>query len=1058
MVDVWVASTELPGRFENQSWPSLQSNIASIIRHETNDIYLVRVVPRAKMATKQTGYAVIVMVLCNEADKRALMQTVHSALHTSTLEGRLQSVSHIQIDSNHASSSSAPKGVDIQSVELLSIGEEGTTTCPGDCNSHGKCVGEVCVCDQDWYGTSCDTQNECLAGCPEPMVCDSTNTKCQCPAGFTGQLCDEKLCPVQDCNKHGSCVKGVCECTDDWGGDACELPNTCEGEPLCSGHGSCQRNMFDSPKLACACDHDYHGLGCEIYKHCPSDCSGHGLCDRGTCVCDQGYESSDCSEQTLCPRNCSFHGECVLGKCYCEKEYTSYDCARRLPSCLNGCSGVGECQDNLCVCPPHYFGADCSIHNPNVTSYCPNNCSRHGRCVQSKCECELGFKGDDCSAVDVACPNRCSGAGACQADGTCLCKAGSAGADCSQVTPIIQEIPCLHNCSGNGVCEFGSCACRKGFKGIDCSRAVLSCTNGCSGVGKCVSGKCECDHGFEGTACESPAMPSYRCPRNCSGNGRCVGQVCACYHGFLGTDCSIEAYCHNNCSGHGLCIDGDCVCKPGYGGSSDSTLTDCSRVVALCPNWCSGRGVCHEDALCRCDLGFTGPDCSRAVVCSLNCSGHGTCSKEGRCVCGLGFTGDACETKLRTCLVECGLHRKCHDGQCVCAEGWTGDDCSVPPPNPLGCPSVSALLECSGHGTCVHGKCLCDAGWYESTCEFACPANCSSTATTTQGVCVNGACVCAEQWSGLDCSTQYIGPHWNHSAFALAPASMVMAPYQILVQEAEAADHKVTPPQSIQPITPTVATNTASVAPVVALQVPIPDTHRQLQADPTDECEGRCGTKGQCVRGHCECNLLLGFGGVNCNERVSLCPSLCSGNGWCDFKSGRCECARGFSGIDCSIGPPLEMVCAQNCSGSGICQDNHCACNRATSGKACNVFCPKGCSGNGVCVHGACLCATHYHGDDCAQYQPPQLSPANRRPARAVQPAPNSLTVGGSDSETDMLEFTAALAQELKAEKGNDANLVNLIEQDEGEGKATNDVDFERLLKDALVADGALKQ
>lgn len=86
---------------------------------------------------------------------------------------------------------------------------------------------------------------------------------------------------------------------------------------------------------------------------CPSDCSFHGECNKGTCICDPKYTGNDCSsiffflnfklkvlnnsKQVLLDcgaSNCggSSHGTCNNGQCVCTPEYQGSDCS--IPSCI----------------------------------------------------------------------------------------------------------------------------------------------------------------------------------------------------------------------------------------------------------------------------------------------------------------------------------------------------------------------------------------------------------------------------------------------------------------------------------------------------------------------------------------------------------------------------------------------------------------------------------------------------------------------------------------------------------------------------------------------------
>ena len=98
----------------------------------------------------------------------------------------------------------------------------------------------------------------------------------------------------------------------------------------------------------------------------------------------------------------------------------------------------------------------------------------------------------------------CSGAGTCQADGTCACRAGTGGDTCQNVCPqatdtderILKNLGITNadvsgkDCAGHGVCDkyTALCACERGFYGPSCSLVcpVDALGRTCSGNGTCV--------------------------------------------------------------------------------------------------------------------------------------------------------------------------------------------------------------------------------------------------------------------------------------------------------------------------------------------------------------------------------------------------------------------------------------------------------------------------------------------------------------------------------------------------------------------------------------------
>ena len=581
----------------------------------------------------------------------------------------------------------------------------------------------------------------------------------------------------------------------------------CAGQCACSGHGQCADGLIGDG--ACACDRDaergfWAGADCSICAwgwggpnctwQCPTAdphgvgralvCGGRGICraDTGRCACVAPYTGADCTFR--CPaaagQACAGHGNCmadsedgaVLGRCDCSAGHSTGHWA-----------GVA-CEH----CRRPYVG-------PNCTAQCPGLCVGHGRCVWDRrgptCECSRGFVGLDCAQ---ACPvgvwgDVCAGHGTCVAGGgaaICACAASTAtghwmGPACEECAVgwvgAACDVPCPHAAPSSAVCSArgnctrdGRCACAAGTCGPACeweagACAASSCPNG--RYGRDCAGLCNCS--VTGVCFDGPF-----------GTGECL-----CLTGWAGPRCDVLCPVAPGgvCSGHGMCDrhTGHCRCAAEWRtrGSEAPCGAPCPRSG---PGVCSAHGRCTADALCICDDGYSGTDCSQ--VCpqpwgGAVCSGHGTCTSGG-CSCTgnaeLGFwAGPACDACAPgfagpSCQAAC-VNGVTSGWQCLCTPGYARPNCSVACPG-----SVRTGGLCFGHGTCDDGadgtgECVCYAGYAGGNCDLVCPGGAANTCSG-HGQCdaVTGTCQCqdsaAGRWGGAACDRcrgDFFGVHCDLS-------------------------------------------------------------------------------------------------------------------------------------------------------------------------------------------------------------------------------------------------------------------------------------------------------
>mmetsp|Transcript_62586 Transcript_62586/g.183009 ORF Transcript_62586/g.183009 Transcript_62586/m.183009 type:complete len:730 (+) Transcript_62586:120-2309(+) len=155
---------------------------------------------------------------------------------------------------------SVDKKQDGSGLAALQVPREGTTHghCQSNCSGHGDCANGACLCHVGYHGSDCAT-----AGC-----CSShgscTTGSCICNQGWTGSECSIQVsCPDKTCSGHGDCLQtGRCSCRQGYAGPACNvrvitLPASCPNG--CNGHGTCTHGM-------CMCSPEWGGHACDMHK------------------------------------------------------------------------------------------------------------------------------------------------------------------------------------------------------------------------------------------------------------------------------------------------------------------------------------------------------------------------------------------------------------------------------------------------------------------------------------------------------------------------------------------------------------------------------------------------------------------------------------------------------------------------------------------------------------------------------------------------------------------------------------------------------------------------
>ncbi|CAK9010426.1 Tenascin (TN) (Cytotactin) (GMEM) (GP 150-225) (Glioma-associated-extracellular matrix antigen) (Hexabrachion) (JI) (Myotendinous antigen) (Neuronectin) (Tenascin-C) (TN-C), partial [Durusdinium trenchii] len=89
------------------------------------------------------------------------------------------------------------------------------SSCPNNCNNHGRCDFSQCVCEPPWYGADCS-----LRKCPGTVCYADSSTK-------------EQFC--LECSSRGRCIENACVCDPGWSYEDCSVPvceNNCSSTPF----------------------------------------------------------------------------------------------------------------------------------------------------------------------------------------------------------------------------------------------------------------------------------------------------------------------------------------------------------------------------------------------------------------------------------------------------------------------------------------------------------------------------------------------------------------------------------------------------------------------------------------------------------------------------------------------------------------------------------------------------------------------------------------------------------------------------------------------------------
>ncbi|XP_074628689.1 uncharacterized protein LOC141886438 isoform X2 [Acropora palmata] len=312
--------------------------------------------------------------------------------------------------------------------------------------------------------------------------------------------------------------------------------------------------------------------------------------------------------------------------------------------------------------------------------FCPRFCSDHGKCVKGTCKCRRGRTGEDCSVFTRRPPQLISVFN----DGKCDLRT----LPCKQVIVVGSAFNNSRDlrCSVSRIKRasfvrqtFLAKATYGSYREVTCDMPVSHdftvAENGyyirVSNDGRLWSqplpfvvfdGLClACSS--RGRQCEIKVGTCHidgRCRKSGESNPQDLCKWCSpddSQNRWTDRDCQSGTCADNTTCVHGECQGTKngrylCLCDDGFIGSR------CDVIVNLCnPNPCGERGTCvqlESTFHCICLPGFTGPRCFEATnpCASISCK-NGSCAINGtdaRCSCDDGFTGEYCETSIQEVL------------------------------------------------------------------------------------------------------------------------------------------------------------------------------------------------------------------------------------------------------------------------------------------------------------------------------------------------------------------------------------------------------------------------
>eukprot|EP01052_Picozoa_sp_SAG31_P024679 SAG31_NODE_2116_length_6414_cov_2.444181_3_plen_611_part_00 len=567
-----------------------------------------------------------------------------------------------------------------------------------DCNWNGACNNGTCSCSDDFRGPSCGLTPENYGSCNlQAGLCFDTSSPVAAPFGIRNASAVQDCCYM--CDQLASCSNFTYNKSWVFGDNPQRFP---PGSPdgNCVLIPSASSVSFDTSCIS-------GGIAGHMILPCRSDkdCNDQGTCTEGNCACSPGFTGALCQFVIRDEGNCTVtEGQCSAGS----PAFTNDQTTKTLDACCYQCSKFSQCHaftwnktDSMCKMQTALgtitLSDECTtgISPPRGESTC-NAQSLHTGVALTGGEIKPGQ-----SAKTLGeCCQLCEGLSACAnftfdlSSMSCTLHNPSATANASDTaisgSSGIGALPCrsakgMLDCNQAGACTAdGTCVCNKGFTGPNCASAPDT-------VGGCVMTAGTCFTGTEvfGSAAAKDASDCcYLCNQM---NGPNIELAAKCTNfTFNATDNMCHLF---NAPSTSLLDD---VCVSGYSpGHKDLACRDGNAMD------CNNMGTC-DGGKCTCKGSYTGKSCE--FVPNEKCK-----IKAGQCLTGAqigGFgaddVGNCCHgcTHFPGCTnftfnsssSICSLHSSVESSilSSECTTGEVTPNLPPPPPAPTPAPPTPA--------------------------------------------------------------------------------------------------------------------------------------------------------------------------------------------------------------------------------------------------------------------------------------------------------------------------------------------------------------------------------